>query len=315
MKTKSSTYLVFLIAMQVILFGCGQTKKSEANSENGTEISQKELKDSTPQRVDSTNGTVGQVNLSFLDSINNKYELSIEQIKRNTLIDNVYYTGMFSDARFTGDTVIDLYHGFKGAIIDYDDRLVCSRKFLVILNEANQNTDEKIVFTECDQDESSSNRTVNYKFINDSSFETIETYFPANSERLKPKPKVKKFIWRINHVGSIEVNSYSDISASKPVKLEEKIIDTIFKLKEVKERAKYVEQQTRGERRLKVWVEDTPNLRDHKYYWIKVGEDNGTNLVTHFNFYVYPDSMRIMYYDITSDSVLTLNKWRKVSGQ
>ena len=96
--------------------------------------------------------------------------------------------------------------------------------------------------------------------------------------------------------------------------VEDKIIDTIFKLTEVKERAMYIEGKTKGKRHLKVWVVDTPNSPDQKYYWIKVGEDNGTNLVTHFDFYVYPDSMRIMYYDTQNDSELTLNKWRKING-
>jgi hypothetical protein len=97
--------------------------------------------------------------------------------------------------------------------------------------------------------------------------------------------------------------------------LEEKIIDTIFKLSEVKERAKYIEQQTKGKRRLHIWIEDTPQSSGQKYYWVKAGEDNGTALVTHFNFYVYPDSMRIMYYDITKDKEFTLSQWRKMNRQ
>lgn len=96
--------------------------------------------------------------------------------------------------------------------------------------------------------------------------------------------------------------------------IEDKIVDTIFKLPEIKERAKYIEVQTKGKRHLKVWVADTPNFPDQKYYWIKAGEDNGTNLVTHFNFYVYPDSMRIMCYDTQSDSELTLDEWRKIKN-
>ena len=95
---------------------------------------------------------------------------------------------------------------------------------------------------------------------------------------------------------------------------EENIVDTIFNLPEVIKRAKYIEQRTKGKRHLKVWIEDTPHLRDRKYYWVKVGEDNGSSLVTHFNFYVYPDSMRIMYYDIDSDKQLTLFEWRKING-
>jgi len=93
---------------------------------------------------------------------------------------------------------------------------------------------------------------------------------------------------------------------------EEKIIDAVFGLREVKKRERYIEEQAKGKRRLKVWVADTPNLPAKKYYWIKVGEDNGASLVTHFNFHVYPDSMRILYYDSQSDSELTLSTWRKI---
>ena len=95
--------------------------------------------------------------------------------------------------------------------------------------------------------------------------------------------------------------------------LEEKIIDTIFKLAEVKERAKYIEQQTKGKRHLIIWVENTPGS-DNQYYWIKVGEDNGMNFVTHFNFYVYPDSMRIMYFDINNDKEIGLAEWRRIAN-
>ena len=96
--------------------------------------------------------------------------------------------------------------------------------------------------------------------------------------------------------------------------LEQKIVDTILKLPEVKERAKYIEQQTKGNRHLSIWIEDTPHLPNQNYYWIKAGEDNGTNLVTHFNFYVYSGSMNIVYYDTVSDSTFTLDSWRKMKN-
>jgi hypothetical protein len=84
-------------------------------------------------------------------------------------------------------------------------------------------------------------------------------------------------------------------------------------LTEVKERAKYLEKQTEGKRHLQIWIADTPSIKQ-PYYYVQVGEDNGTNFVTHFNFYVYPDSMRIMYYDTQNDTELTLDKWRKING-
>lgn len=112
----------------------------------------------------------------------------------------------------------------------------------------------------------------------------------------------------------------SDTSSQKKhdtdyqVDIENKIIDTIFSLTEVKKRAKYIEEETKGERHMKVWVAESPNFPAQKYYWIKVGEDNGMNLVTHFNFYVFPDSMKIMYYDSISDSIMTIKEWRKLNN-
>lgn len=91
---------------------------------------------------------------------------------------------------------------------------------------------------------------------------------------------------------------------------EDSIIDTILKLPEIKERAAHIEAQTKGTRSLKIWVDTKPNLPTQLYYWIKVGEDNGTNVVTHFNFHVYPDSMKIMYYDTQSGREMSVREWR-----
>ena len=96
--------------------------------------------------------------------------------------------------------------------------------------------------------------------------------------------------------------------------VEDKIIDTIFQFREVKQEAKYIEQQTKGTRHLIVLSADTPHLPDQKYYWVKVSEDAGTHLATYFHFYVYPDSMRIMYYDVVNDRQITLSEWRKING-
>ena len=65
----------------------------------------------------------------------------------------------------------------------------------------------------------------------------------------------------------------------------------------------------KGERHMKMWISGTPAELNKKYYWVTAGEDNGMSLVTHFNFHVYPDSMRIMYYDATEDHEITLKEW------
>src|ERR1700684_1649130 len=88
------------------------------------------------------------------------------------------------------------------------------------------------------------------------------------------------------------VYSYSQKPATLPLsKIENKILDTIAKLKRVKERIAYVEKETKGKRHLKFIIWDKPT-KYHPYYWVKVMEDNGLSYYTHFNFYVYPKTMK-----------------------
>jgi lipopolysaccharide export LptBFGC system permease protein LptF len=91
---------------------------------------------------------------------------------------------------------------------------------------------------------------------------------------------------------------------------ENKIIDTIYELKEVKNWQKYLEKETKGKGHLQIWIADTP-IVSRPSYLVQVGEDNGYSLVVHFNFIVYPDPIRIMYLNTINDDTLTLEQWRK----
>jgi tRNA A37 threonylcarbamoyladenosine biosynthesis protein TsaE len=61
---------------------------------------------------------------------------------------------------------------------------------------------------------------------------------------------------------------------------------------------------------LELWFAARPD-ENTPYYWVKAGEDNGMSLVTHFDFYVYPKTMEVKFYDVVEDKVLTLAEWRK----
>jgi hypothetical protein len=130
-------------------------------------------------------------------------------------------------------------------------------------------------------------------------------------------PKVVEKQKKIDTTGlwdSIETDPVNLDNFDKPLirdKNEQKICDMILALPEVKERAKYVEKQTKGKRHLMVWIYDTPKESNEEYYWVKAGEDNGTNYVTHFNFYVYPKNNEIKFYDVVNDTVISLTTWRK----
>ena len=93
-------------------------------------------------------------------------------------------------------------------------------------------------------------------------------------------------------------------------KTENKMLDTITNLSEVKARARYVKTKTNGKRQLQYTIWEKPTKESH-YYWIKVIEDNGTSYYTHFDFYVYPKTFIIQFYDIVNDTAINLSEWRK----
>ncbi len=93
--------------------------------------------------------------------------------------------------------------------------------------------------------------------------------------------------------------------------IDEKIDSLILAIPEVKERAEYIEKQTMGERHLRIWIYQTPKDNKEKYYWVKVGENNDIEFVTHFNFFIYPDNLEIKYFDTVEDSIKNLDDFRK----
>jgi len=97
--------------------------------------------------------------------------------------------------------------------------------------------------------------------------------------------------------------------------IECKVVDLIFALPEVKAECKYVETASKGKRHLGAFVNQKPtyNPKDSraKYYWIKIWEDNGVCFVTHRHFFVNPKTMNILYLDTSTDSLMSLNVWRK----
>ncbi len=92
--------------------------------------------------------------------------------------------------------------------------------------------------------------------------------------------------------------------------------DTVYKLilslPEVTKRARYIQEQTKGERHLEVMIAESPKEQERDYYWIKAGEDNERVYVTHFNFYVFPkNNWEIKYFDPVKSTVISLEEWRK----
>ena len=113
----------------------------------------------------------------------------------------------------------------------------------------------------------------------------------------------------INNFG--QAPQKTTISPTKFTKLEDHIIDTIFRLSEVKRRISYVEKVTHNKRHIQIGIFSKPTKKE-PYYLVEVMEDNGMAMHIHFNFYVYPKTLTIKYLDTANDdALLTLEQWRK----
>ncbi len=92
--------------------------------------------------------------------------------------------------------------------------------------------------------------------------------------------------------------------------VENKILDTVLSLPEVKSSAAYIEKRTKGKRHLASVIYRKPG-NNQPYYWVKVWEDNGYSYVSWYNFYVYPKTFLIKYLDTAKDKAIDLATWRK----
>ncbi len=90
---------------------------------------------------------------------------------------------------------------------------------------------------------------------------------------------------------------------------EDKVIDMVFALPEVVEYNAILTDAT--ESGAIVMINGMVELDGTDYYWVKVMEDNGSNYVTNFHFYVNPDNNEIKYYDVITDQAISLAEWRK----
>lgn len=188
-----------ILVFVVILSMSCQSPQVTNTKNKGTEFEEKV--DSLRTTNQSVNAISGSDNLSFIDSIAKKLALSIDQIKYHTTIDSIYYTGMLSGVNFNGDTVLNFSNGFKGAVLIYDDKKSCIYKFLIVLDATgNFSRTNKIIYSDCDRDESANYLTPTYRFLNDSVFETIETYYSANTTN----QSIEKIKWKISNNGTID---------------------------------------------------------------------------------------------------------------
>jgi hypothetical protein len=141
--------------------------------------------------------------MNFFDSIMKKMDLTISQMKAHTTVDSIFYTGRgeaddtlyYPGHSFKGDSIIRFSNGITGALLHYNDGLVCSKKWLFLYRpDSAINSDDMEIQINCDRDEGFDYYYTEYRLLNDSMFETNEYKILANRDdegKLWEKKKYK----------------------------------------------------------------------------------------------------------------------------
>lgn len=156
----------------------------------------------------SLTGNVGSTGpVSFIDSVKNKYEISISQLRHRTILDSVFFTGFYANSTFVGDTVVRFANNFLGAILDYHDNKMCEYKMIFIFDSIGaKNTAYDIISSACDHADDAYT-TTEFKLF-DKGFETTKSYYPAENDSItKVTREVIK--WKVNSKGMLD-STYSN---------------------------------------------------------------------------------------------------------
>lgn len=102
----------------------------------------------------------------------------------------------------------------------------------------------------------------------------------------------------------------SIVAVKTEISDEDKCVSLIDTLPEIEALVDNIAKNSQEKNHLTIWIAADPSETKIKYYWVKVGEDNGENIATLYNFYVDPKLDQVLYYDVVNDTLITLEEWR-----
>jgi hypothetical protein len=136
----------------------------------------------------------------------------------------------------------------------------------------------------------------------------IATIFAMSSCQSKVKKTVSIKVDSIQKPKQVMPASKAQVDSDKYA---DSAMDVVEKLPEVKYLlARFNKENKDTTHHFALNVPKAPG-KDFKYYWVRVGEDTPDHFATYEHFYVDPKDFTVYYYDVTSDSVLTIDQWRK----
>ena len=186
-------FIVFLILLSACSSNNSTTQKEESVS--AVTVSSDSVKKNLPPL---------SAPVSFIDSVRRRLPIPISQLCQRTLIESFYYTGFNSDATFEGDTVVNFSNGYLGAILNYNDGKVCSKKLLFIFDSTGKkNTSYEMIALDCDHFD---DEYINQVYVlSDTMLETRKSIYPFTDNSSDSIPKSTEIVrWKVNSKGILD---------------------------------------------------------------------------------------------------------------
>jgi hypothetical protein len=157
-----SNLMCICVLILLLILGC-----KTGNEKNGSD------KDSSHRIVDTgfslPHHDTAEHKMTFFDSVASQFAISIDQIKNYTMIDSIYWTGVYQGGHFFGDSIYFREQKHPLLVLNYSDALVCTDLFLLVFDSSGMhNSDYRIIEMNCDADESSDHSDLSYQILNDS---------------------------------------------------------------------------------------------------------------------------------------------------
>lgn len=140
---------------------------------------------------------------NFFDSVYKQVDIPIEEMKKYTNLDAVYYNKT-DHVSFSGDTAFAIRESHIGVIITYNDGLACQLKFLFLFERGAMRSSKFMEIQKaCDFDLSSYNETTEPEFTSDTSFNLVRTIYPSETKQKIEKEKKEITAFLITRDGQI----------------------------------------------------------------------------------------------------------------
>ena len=111
-----------------------------------------------------------------------------------------------------------------------------------------------------------------------------------------------------------EKTSFFQMKTISDTSIEDLILSKIHNLYEVKRKEKYIDSITNHKHGISLLILKKPSAKK-QYYIVQAGYDSKIRFEPYYTFYVFRNALEVKYYDTQTDSLMSIDEWRKRSKQ